>query len=86
MSSYAVVLTAGNDGQVRVWEVATGTCKRVFKGHNYPINCMMVSLNLKLQGLPAVIIHISIQVLENQVYSGSYDKTVHVWDISSVIL
>lgn len=24
------------------------------------------------------------QVLENQVYSGSYDKTVNVWDISSL--
>lgn len=39
---HAAVLTAGNDGQVRVWEVATGTCKRVFKGHDYPINCLMV--------------------------------------------
>ena len=36
------VLTAGNDGQVRVWEVATGMCKKVFKGHDYPINCMTV--------------------------------------------
>lgn len=26
------------------------------------------------------------QVLENQVYSGSYDKTVHVWDISSLVV
>ena len=36
------VVTAGNDGTVRVWEVATGVCKKVLKGHDYPINCMTV--------------------------------------------
>ena len=44
---HAAVLTAGNDGQVRVWEVATGACKKVFKGHDYPINCMTVNMNHK---------------------------------------
>lgn len=38
-----LVFTASSDGQVRAWEVQSGSCKKVFKGHDYSINCMLVS-------------------------------------------
>lgn len=37
------VFTASSDGQVEAWEVKNGNCKKVFKGHDYRINCMLVS-------------------------------------------
>ena len=37
------VFTASSDGQVEAWEVSSGNCKKVFKGHDYEINCMLVS-------------------------------------------
>ena len=57
-----------------------GTCRKLFKGHSYPINCMQVSAVISSYEDPTV--SLMSQVHGDRLYSGSYDKTVKVWDIS----
>lgn len=40
-----VVYTASGDGTVRVYNTKSGSCKRVYKGHEHAINALVVSAN-----------------------------------------
>lgn len=59
---------SGKDSDVRVWNVATGECVAVLKGHKKTVRCVRVARDDRGKLL---------------VMSGARDNTVRVWDISS---
>ena len=42
------VFASSADGSIRAWDVKSGTCRKLFKGHTYPINCMQVSASIMI--------------------------------------
>ena len=63
-----VIISGGDDGTVRVWDLATGTpVGDPFTGHDGPVRAVAVT---ELDGRPVVI-------------SGSDDGTVRVWDLAT---
>ena len=63
-----VVISGGDDGTVRVWDLATGTpVSDPFTGHDGSVRAVAVA---ELDGRPVVI-------------SGSDDRTVRVWDLAT---
>jgi len=60
--------SCGGDRQVFLWDVATGRFIRKFRGHDSVVNCILFN-------------HIE---EENTVMiTGSYDKSVRIWDLKS---
>ena len=76
-----VVFANSRDGLVLAWGIKTDICRKLFKGHSYPINCMQVRKcsDIILYRLLSLM---SLKVHGDRLYSGSYDKAVKVWDIS----
>ena len=111
------MFTASNDGDVRAWDILNGNCKRTYSGHNFPINCMLVSITVHTHIHTHTHAHshththththsrthththahththihthththTHTQQCGRYLYSGSYDKTVRVWDIGTLI-
>ena len=38
-----LVFTASGDGTIRAYNTKSGSCKRIFKGHEHAINALVVS-------------------------------------------
>ena len=68
--THTLVFTASDDGQVRAWDIRSGSCKKVFKGHDYQVNCILVcvcsklfQLNLYYECIIAHLMFVSILIL-----------------------
>jgi mitogen-activated protein kinase organizer 1 len=60
--------SVGGDRSPFLWDVATGRTIRKFRGHESAVNCIIFN---KVQDENTVIV------------TGSYDKTIRIWDLKS---
>jgi WD40 repeat protein len=65
------LISASADSTLRCWEMCTGDCLSVFRGHTAPVLCVGV-LPSGLATAPS-----------SMLVSGSADCTIRVWDVSS---
>ncbi len=62
------MVSGGGDKQVFLWDVATGRVIRKFRGHDAKVNAVQYN---------------QVTGENNVVVSGSYDKSVRIWDCKS---
>jgi COMPASS component SWD3 len=73
-------VSGSDDKTLRLWDVETATCVRVLEGHTEVLD---FSFSLSSSDNPPNQTVASVCALSdgNRVVSGSYDKTVRVWDV-----
>eukprot|EP01103_Thecamoeba_quadrilineata_P011105 TRINITY_DN2580_c3_g1_i1.p1 TRINITY_DN2580_c3_g1~~TRINITY_DN2580_c3_g1_i1.p1 ORF type:complete len:1173 (-),score=335.94 TRINITY_DN2580_c3_g1_i1:61-3579(-) len=67
-----LAVSGSNDNDLRVWDVESGQCKHVLKGHTQAVMSVQV-----------VPYNVTGELIKHIVVSGSYDNTLRAWDVAS---
>ena len=77
--------SASYDRTVRIWDIVAGQCLFVLRGHTDKGWLLQLheSSSMSLLLILLQVYNVIIDAGRDQVYSGSMDRTVRVWDLSS---
>jgi len=80
------IISGSGDCSVRIWDRASNRCASVLRGHNGSVMTVKVSLFKSIMFVfpthHALILNLQYDE-DYRIMSGSYDKSVKVWDIRS---
>jgi len=81
----SLIASCSNDQTVRVWVMQTGECKAELREHDHVVECVAWAPE---SAVPNICAAAGIEVRKNEasgpyLVSGSRDKTLRIWDVST---
>jgi WD40 repeat protein len=77
MVLFHLVFTGSGDGTVRVYNTKSGSCKRIFKGHEHAVNALVVSIHHRELAHKGNILHYDVIWSYIETYMTLWRHTIY---------